>query len=298
MGLYINSPMSYQQKDITPTVNRGQIRFAFTATIGSMLIGGILGALLLISFIGDDLANPSLPKWVLVFSEVLVIIPLIYWVRQKSLPMAQTLRWQPITPVILRDALAIGLGLAVVMDEVDRLVATVFPMPDELLRSLEFLQSDSPTEILLFVLGAVILAPVIEELVFRGFFQRQLEQGYQDITKAIMISAALYMLLHFNPWWSLQIYMLGLVLGFLAWRCGSIWPAVAVHAINNGLAVATNNFAETQQSWYTLGGHVSPVWLILAAGLAYLGFRSLIANTPKPVIGNTIIIERSESAES
>jgi membrane protease YdiL (CAAX protease family) len=289
--------MSYQQKELTPAVNRDQIRFAFTVTIGSMLIGGVLGALLLISLMGDSLANQSLPKWGLVFSEIFILIPMLWWLRKKSLPLAETLRLTRITPEILRDAFAIGLGLSVIIDEVDRLVALVFPMPDELIRSLEFLVSDSPAEIFLLVLGAVILAPFIEELVFRGFFQRQLEQGYQDITKAVMISAAMFMILHFNPWWSLQIYLLGLALGYLAWRCGSIWPAVAVHAINNGLALITINLDGTDQAWYTMGGHVSPIWLLLAVGLTYVGFRSLIANTPEPVISATIIFERSESAE-
>ena len=135
---------------------------------------------------------------------------------------------------------------------------------------------------LLVIAGAVVLAPVVEEAVFRGFFQGQLEIGYRDATKAVLFSSLLFMLLHFNPWWGMQIYIFGMVLGYLAWRTGSIWPSVTVHGVNNGLALMIANADAGSPEWYLTGKHVAPGWLLVAAFLVYGGFRLLLLENPAP----------------
>jgi membrane protease YdiL (CAAX protease family) len=76
------------------------------------------------------------------------------------------------------------------------------------------------------VIGVVVLAaPLIEELMFRGFFQRILEYRQGDITKSVLLSAMVFALIHFNPWWIVQIYLMGLFMGYMAWRTDSIWPS-------------------------------------------------------------------------
>lgn len=262
---------------------RKQVRFAFVATLGSMLVGGVLGAIIMLTFIDTTGPDLDLPRWGIIFSEALILVPLVAFIRRRKLPLIPSLRLQVVDPVTIRDAVLIGVGVSVLMDEVDRLVALVFPLPENISQAMGFLTFNTPTEALLVVGGAVIMAPMVEEIVFRGFFQRQLELGYRDITKAILFSSGLFMVLHFNPWWSLQIYMLGMVLGFLAWRSGSIWPAVVVHGVNNGLAVAFANAEEDAISWYVMGGHVSPLWLLLAVLVLYRGFRSFNTQNREPL---------------
>ena len=74
-----------------------------------------------------------------------------------------------------------------------------------------------------------------------------------------------------------------MVLGYLAWRTGSIWPSFMVHAINNSLSLWFANAAEDSFAWYAPGGHVSPLWLGVAALVTYLGFRSLLVQNPDPI---------------
>ncbi|UCD39237.1 MAG: CPBP family intramembrane metalloprotease [Fidelibacterota bacterium] len=262
------------------------MRFAFTATIGSMFFGGFLGAMIVLVLIKPDGVDLDLPRWAIILSEALILVPLIYIIMRRQLPLAATLRLQGVTPVTLRDAVFIGLGVSVLIDELDRLVALLFPLPENIARGMEFLTFTTPFEALLVVGGAVIVAPLVEEVVFRGFFQGQLEAGYRDVTKAVLFSALLFTVLHFNPWWSLQIYLLGMVLGFLAWRTGSIWPCFIVHAVNNSLALWFANVAEGSVSWYAPGGHVSPLWLLAAALITYLGFKSLIFQNPEPIFSD------------
>ncbi len=270
-------------EEMEMTRGRKQVRFAFVATLGSMFMGGALGAILMLAFIDTTGPDLDLPRWGIIFSEGLILVPLIAFLRRRELPLIASLRLQAVDQVTIRDAALIGVGLSVLMDELDRLVALVFPLPENISQAMGFLTFNNPTEALLVVGGAVIMAPMVEEIVFRGFFQRQLELGYRDITKAILFSSGLFMVLHFNPWWSLQIYMLGMVLGFLAWRSGSIWPSVVVHGVNNGLAVAFANAEEDAFSWYVMGGHVSPLWLFLAGLVLYGGFKSFITQNREPL---------------
>lgn len=265
---------------------RRQVRFAFLATIGSMFFGGVMGALIVMAFVRPESPDLDLPRWAIILSEALILVPLIFIIERRQWPLISTFRLQGISPVTLRDTLFIGLGVSVLIDELDRMIALLFPLPDHFVRGMEFLTFATPLEALLVVCGAVLVAPFVEEVVFRGFFQGQLEQGFRDVTRAVLFSALLFTVLHFNPWWSLQIYLLGMVLGYLAWRTGSIWPSFVVHAVNNSLALWFANASEGSFSWYAPGGHVSPIWLGAAALATYLGFRSLVVQNPVPLLSD------------
>ena len=257
------------------TDGRRQVRFALYVTIGVIVFGELMGALI-VRALGDPAdADLNLPRWALLLSTLLFLVPLVLVLRRRAMPLASTLRIRAVAPVVLRDALFIGLGISVLIDELDRLLASIIPMPAAIAEGMNFLAFSTSTEALLVIGGAVLVAPLLEELVFRGFLQGQLEAGYRDATKAVLISAVVFTVLHLNPWWALQIYLLGVVLGFLAWRTGSIWPPFLVHATNNGLATWFANRSETGADWYTLGGHVAPQWLLVAAILANAGIRSL-----------------------
>jgi len=79
-------------------------------------------------------------------------------------------------------------------------------------------------------------APVVEELFFRGLLMRSL-LAHTPVPVAIVLSALLFALAHFE---SLQFFGLatfGVVLGALAWRTGRLAPGIAAHAAFNAAAV-------------------------------------------------------------
>ncbi|MEE9161358.1 MAG: type II CAAX endopeptidase family protein [Candidatus Neomarinimicrobiota bacterium] len=279
--------MALENGTMDPDNGRRQVRFAFFATLAAIGIGALAGAFIVSLFIDPSSPDLNIPRWAVLLSGSLIIVPLVVILRRRGLPLAETLRLQPVAPSTWRDALLIGFGVSILVDELDRLVAVAFPLPEWVIQGMQFLTYSTPGEALLVVGGAVLAAPLVEELAFRGFFQGQLEAGLGDPTKAVLISSVFFMLMHFNPWWSLQIYLLGMVLGYLAWRTGSIWPSFVVHATNNALATWFANGPEGGPSWYTLGDHVSPPWLLAAAAMAYVGFRSLHVQNPIPVLSES-----------
>lgn len=89
-------------------------------------------------------------------------------------------------------------------------------------------------------LAVGLLAPLSEEMVFRGAILRQLLQSYAPWT-AIAVSALLFALVHFNPAQMPHAFVIGLLLGWMYWRTGSILPGVAFHWANNSVAYIIYN---------------------------------------------------------
>ncbi|WP_051015719.1 CPBP family intramembrane glutamic endopeptidase [Desulfitobacterium dichloroeliminans] len=83
---------------------------------------------------------------------------------------------------------------------------------------------------------AGILAPIIEETLFRGIIYRSLNT-YMGKWTAAAISAAIFSGLHLQSYGFIPRFILGMVLAFLVMKYNSIKPSVALHALNNSVAL-------------------------------------------------------------
>lgn len=82
---------------------------------------------------------------------------------------------------------------------------------------------------------AVLLAPFCEEVAFRGYLQRTLSRTLRPAA-AIGLTALVFGVRHLDPLRFPALVALGSIFGWVAWRSGSVWPAVAAHVANNALA--------------------------------------------------------------
>ena len=84
-------------------------------------------------------------------------------------------------------------------------------------------------------LAFVIGAPLGEEIVFRGFLYRGWARSPRAVAPAIAIISALWAMLHVQYDWFgiLQIFLLGLLLGWARWRSGSTSLAFVLHGLAN-----------------------------------------------------------------
>ncbi len=87
-----------------------------------------------------------------------------------------------------------------------------------------------------FLVGGAIVAPLVEEIFFRGFVFAGLRQRY-GWQKAALISSALFALVHLQLAALIPIFILGCIFAYLYQRSGSIWPAVLMHIASNALAL-------------------------------------------------------------
>jgi membrane protease YdiL (CAAX protease family) len=96
------------------------------------------------------------------------------------------------------------------------------------------LRSQQPAALACFALTAVVLAPLFEETIFRGVLLPVVgrELGPQW---GVVISAAVFAVAHLSLGELPPLLMLGLGLGWLRWRTGSLGSCVLMHALWNGL---------------------------------------------------------------
>lgn len=86
------------------------------------------------------------------------------------------------------------------------------------------------------VLKVVIVAPIIEELIFRGIIMHGLMRNYPQLV-AIFFSGLLFGLFHLNPWQFPATFLLGCLLGWIMIITRNIIACILGHAINNLLVL-------------------------------------------------------------
>jgi len=249
---------------------------AFLIVFASFLFVVIVTQVMIMIFIPDmeNASQHSLAmKMLVTFGEVgLIIIPLAY-ARGRNISYKKFFRWNRIPNPLLAWSLVIGLSVTILSDELDRIINMIIPAPEMLGEISQALQINSPADLVLLVLGAVIAAAFIEESLIRGFLQQSLEK-YQDVTRAVIYASLAWTIIHGVLYWAIQIFLLGIILGLLAWRANSIVPSVIGHATNNLAALLFYNMNEEKlKGIYLWGNHVSPLFLILAVLGLVFGIR-------------------------
>ncbi|HEY7300989.1 MAG TPA: CPBP family intramembrane glutamic endopeptidase [Xanthobacteraceae bacterium] len=85
----------------------------------------------------------------------------------------------------------------------------------------------------------VLIAPLGEEIIFRGFLYRGWARSRRAVAPAIAAISALWASMHVQYDWPgmLQIFLIGLVLGWARWRSGSTLLAFVLHGLANAWAM-------------------------------------------------------------
>ncbi|MBR4149692.1 MAG: CPBP family intramembrane metalloprotease [Rikenellaceae bacterium] len=85
------------------------------------------------------------------------------------------------------------------------------------------------------VLMLAVLAPVLEEILFRGILLEAVREKYSS-GRAIVVSALMFGVIHIIPQQVVNAFVIGLILGFIYVRTDSLWPVIIIHALNNAMA--------------------------------------------------------------
>ena len=117
-----------------------------------------------------------------------------------------------------------------------------------------------------FIIG--LLAPLSEELVFRGAVLRSLLRWKANPWIGIVISAFLFALIHMNPAQMPHAFLIGILLGWMYYRTDSIVPGVVYHWVNNTVAyVMYNLYPNPDLTLMDLFGSQQRVLMALAFSL-------------------------------
>jgi membrane protease YdiL (CAAX protease family) len=93
---------------------------------------------------------------------------------------------------------------------------------------------ESPSKWLMVatILSVTVLAPIFEELFFRGMLYPAL-RNYLGRTSGLLMNAFIFALLHFQPAGMPSLFIVGLILAYLYEETGSLYSSMIAHSINN-----------------------------------------------------------------
>ena len=214
-------------------------------------------------------------------TEAFVIIPALFYVYKKGYSFKEIFRLNNVSSQAILYAVIIGVSFLMLSDEFDRLIRLVFPFPggaaDAETGMNELFKANSTYEFLVIFISGVLMAGIFEEMLFRGFLQKAFERE-MDVTRAVFLSAFMFAFVHYIwviwLWYLIQIIMLGVILGVLAWKSDSIYPAAAVHIVHNLISIYyTSKEPSAQELWYEWKGHISPIIILLAIYLIIYSFK-------------------------
>jgi sodium transport system permease protein len=154
--------------------------------------------------------------------------------------------------------------------ELGRFVRFLYPLSPELMdqmRRLESLFAAAPSLVNVLLVLAFVPA-VCEEVAFRGFILNGFRSRGSD-WMAILLSSAFFGAIHGLIQQSLTAAALGVLLGYVAIRAGSVWPGMLLHALHNGLQLS---IGLTVQDWFPAAVDANP-WLARVASFGADGYR-------------------------
>lgn len=88
-----------------------------------------------------------------------------------------------------------------------------------------------------YLLSTILLAPICEEILFRGlFFKKMLKYGL-SATKSIFISSFLFGFSHINLWQCITAVLIGSIIGMIYYKTKSLFFCILSHSLNNILTI-------------------------------------------------------------
>ena len=140
-----------------------------------------------------------------------------------------------------------------------------------------------------------IFAPIFEEWLCRGMVLRGLLTRMKPAW-AIVVSALFFALIHLNPWQALNAFIIGVIMGYVYYKSGSLWLTMLIHFVNNGTSVILSQFSSLDENAYWIDMMDRSTYVVVyLLGIAVLAaclwaFRRIPLQQPR---GNVDTVELS-----
>lgn len=217
-----------------------------------------------------DKADLMAALLILLASGALVWL-VVWFTRRQGFHFRDTLALRPAPAFAWLWAVVGGLALTTLAEA---LLVGLFPsfFRPLISQQLEPFSSFSPLALSLYLLGITLGAGIGEELAFRGFILTGLGSRLSG-GAAVVLTAGLFAIAHLNLPHAVLVFPLGVWLGAVVCWTGSVYPAMALHVVNNAMAVGwLRLFPQSGDNPFSL----LPWWgYPLCLGVALLAGRNL-----------------------
>ena len=190
-------------------------------------------AFVIVGSLGERLGLALDSSLVIIFGTLLLLIPAWYFSVHKYGATWADLGLRGFQPV----AVGLGCGLMLLSLLFNLLYAAFLGIFGLQIQPDIEQMFDNTNFPFILLLGGTIIAPIVEEIFFRGFVFAGLRNRW-DWKAAALMSAGLFALAHILPTSFLPILILGLIFSLLYHISGSIWPAILMHMLTNIVALS------------------------------------------------------------
>jgi uncharacterized protein len=206
----------------------------------------------------------------------ILILPLLI-LRLAGYKPSKFLRFGRSSNITLMVCVCLIFGAGVLLSYIQTVMTSLVPIPEKLLRmQSQVMWVSSWGDFYLKLVLIAIVAPICEEILFRGLIQDALSDRVGK-TKAIFITAIFFSLMHSMSFQPILFFLLGLVFAWIYAVTGSLRTAIVCHAINNTWAMAM----DVQNMGFPLQMPVGApdvmmvifALLVVACSLAWFGLR-------------------------
>ena len=186
-----------------------------------------------------DILNADAMAYSLISGLLTIAIVLaFYLIRRKKLSEALMLRPVPAPTLLTAASLAPALYFLV--------TGALSLLPEAWLESYVEASAGIDTGSLIGVIAVAVVAPIVEEFIFRGLVLNRLSRVMPGWL-AVVLSAAAFGACHGHPVWFAYAFVLGAVFGFIDLRAGSIWPSILGHVAFNAIGQIFTFVPETEE---------------------------------------------------
>ena len=231
---------------------------AFLGLVGVFFLYQIIGSLVTLLVLGFDIENAdinSLRLMTVAGQLIFILVPtlILSLLVYKDIPSTLRLKLPSVkettifiigliilTP-LLQELLYIQNYLFDLLAQASPVFDKLKSLLDELDKAIEstygsLLGADNMLEYMLVIIVVAVVPAICEEAFFRGYVQKSFEKKLKPFW-AILITSLLFGMYHFNPSALIALTILGMYLGYAAYKSNSLLVPVILHFINNFVAV-------------------------------------------------------------
>lgn len=155
---------------------------------------------------------------------------LVYYLifKEREYTLKDRCSFKKISMKSLFKLILVVIGISILSVTLIEMLNSFFPSYEEAIQDLV------SSSIIINFINFVIIAPVFEEILFRGIILYNLKK-YINIYSAIIIQAVLFSIMHGNVLQGIYTMILGIILGLIRYWTGSLWATIISHMIFNFL---------------------------------------------------------------
>ncbi len=205
------------------------LQLALMATLGV-----IFGTERMFSIMQDNLLISSLQivLSILMFTVPYIVVSKVLGYNISNLVETRKPKRENLLPIFF-----VGWGLCALSEVFTNIFASVLSYVGIEPAMPQMESGNSIIERSLYVVAIAVVPPLVEEFAMRGIVTGLLRRLGDGV--AILLTAAIFGLMHANLIQIPFAFVAGLGLGFVAVKSGSLWPAVILHFAVNGVSVVT-----------------------------------------------------------